>query len=114
MEDKDRNHFNKLILDHIEKIKKEIVILKDKSKPIPPDNAIGRLTRMEAINERSICEANLRTSELRLFKLSIALKSVNTNDYGECLKCGDDISLARLNVLPESTICIECLNNTDD
>lgn len=114
MEQEERLQFKKLIMEQISIIKKDLIILKEKSKPIPPDNAIGRLTRMEAINERSINEANFRNSELRQSKLETALKRVEKDEYGECLRCGDEISAARLNVLPESTICMECLNNPDD
>ena len=33
------------------------------TKPIPPENAIGRVSRMDAINNRSVNEAALRTAE---------------------------------------------------
>jgi hypothetical protein len=37
------------IKENIEKLKKDIVSYKQLTRPIAPDNAIGRLTRMEAI-----------------------------------------------------------------
>ena len=40
-----------------------IVEYRELTKPIPPENAIGRVSRMDAINNRSINEAALRTAE---------------------------------------------------
>ncbi len=52
------------------KIYEEIKILKhlinsfsETSKPVSPDNAIGRLTRMEAISSQGISEASLNSSK---------------------------------------------------
>ena len=28
--------------------------------------------------------------------------------YGECLRCGEEIGLPRLEVKPEATLCIDC------
>ena len=39
------------------------------SKPVSPDNAIGRLTRMEAISSQGISEASLNSSKAKLGKL---------------------------------------------
>lgn len=95
-------------------ILEDIVGLKENSRPIPPDNAIGRLTRMEAINEKSIVEANLRKTKLRLERLKAALDRVDTESFGECVICEGPIPMNRLRVLPESTVCVDCLNNSDD
>ncbi|MCK5883512.1 MAG: TraR/DksA C4-type zinc finger protein [Bacteriovoracaceae bacterium] len=95
-------------------ILEDIVGLKENSRPIPPDNAIGRLTRMEAINEKSIVEANLRKTKLRLERLNAALDRVDTESFGECVICEGPIPMNRLRVLPESTVCVDCLNNSDD
>ena len=84
------------------------------SRPIPPDDAIGRLTRMEAINEKSINDANLRQAKLRLERLEAALKRVDAENFGDCFKCEEPIPMNRLKILPESTICVDCLNDLDD
>ena len=100
--------FEKLILASINEVKQEIKTLKEVTKPISPDNAIGRLTRMEAINEKSINEASLRNLEVRLNMLEQALVRLKDDEYGECLACGDEISDKRLKVVPEAPLCLKC------
>ena len=53
---------------------KKISDLKELTKPISPENAIGRVSRMDAINNKSVNEAALRTSENKLKKLKYALE----------------------------------------
>ena len=47
------------IKEKIETLKKDVVSYKQLTRPIAPDNAIGWLTRMEAISSKSINEAAL-------------------------------------------------------
>jgi len=81
------------------------------SKPIAPDNAIGRLTRMEAINAKSINDANIRTAKIRLMKLEKALEGINDPDFGICQLCEKKIPLKRLMIVPESNVCVQCLDS---
>ena len=48
------------IQERISKLEKEIVMLKDLTQPISPDCAIGRVSRMDAINNKSVNDAALR------------------------------------------------------
>ncbi len=102
------DHFEKKVKEAIEATTYEIERLKTASKPISPDNAIGRLTRMEAINAKSVSEANLNSAKLKLKMLHGALKRIADESYGECLSCGEEIAEKRLNAVPESTLCISC------
>lgn len=44
--------------------------------------------------------------EVRL--LNAALKRIADGSYGICLKCGDDISAARLDAVPYAVLCRTC------
>ena len=83
------------------------------SKPIAPDNAIGRLTRMEAINAKSINDANIRTAKIRLMKLEKALEGINDPNFGICQLCEKKIPLKRLMIVPESNVCVQCLDSQE-
>ena len=104
-----RVKFKNMIEEHIQQVEKDIISYKELSKPISPDNAIGRLSRMEAISEKSVSENNLRKATTRLQELQKALSRVETEDYGLCARCEEDISPKRLEILPESTLCMPCL-----
>lgn len=103
-----------LINDTLLRLNEEIEKLEETSKPISPDNAIGRLSRMEAIGEKSVNEAALRNAKLRVSKLNQALKRVNDDEYGECLECEEKISEKRLRTIPESTLCIKCASRIEE
>lgn len=92
----------------IELLKSDIVKLKQLTQPIAPDGAIGRVSRMEAIGEKSVNEAALRNAEARLAKLQRALSHIDNPDFGQCRECGKDIPLGRIMLMPESDKCVEC------
>lgn len=98
----------KQLAQEIEKTLQEIELLKEASKPISPDNAIGRLSRMEAINTKSVSEENLRQAELKVTKLKAAITRCDDQEYGICLQCEEEISEKRLKSIPEATLCIQC------
>ena len=81
---------------------------KEQAKPIAPENAIGRVSRMDAINNKSIIEAALRKSEEKLKKLKIVEKKISNKDFGLCIRCKTQIPIERLMIIPESTKCVNC------
>ncbi len=98
-----------------EKLEKELVKtkiriaeLKELTKPVEPDCAIGRISRMDAINNKSVNEAALRKTEEKLSKIKHALDVIDKPEFGNCEKCGEPIQLGRLVVMPGSVHCIRC------
>jgi len=76
--------------------------------PIGPENSIGRVSRMDAINNKSVAEAALRNAKKKYASLQLALRSVEQEGFGSCGKCKRPIAAARLMFLPESTLCVNC------
>lgn len=105
--------YEERVLAEITSLENDIPRTKEETKPVEPDDAIGRLTRMEAIGARSIAQAQLRTLEGRLERLRNILKRIGENDstLGTCLDCGEKIGSARLLARPESIRCVECLDD---
>ncbi len=96
------------ILEALEATEKAIIDYKELTKPISPNNAIGRVSRMDAINNRSVNEASLRQAEIKLTNLKRALSKVDDDDFGVCLKCQNPIPLGRILIRPESFLCVNC------
>jgi DnaK suppressor protein len=96
------------IFAEVKNLKKTVAQLEDSSKPVPPDNAYGRLSRMEAINSKSISEAGLRSARSRLSRLENALQRLDEEDFGICLQCEEPIPIGRILLVPESTLCVGC------
>lgn len=99
------------IEEKIIKLKDDINKLIELTKPISPDCAIGRVSRMDAINNKSINEAALRQKQNQLKALEYAINHVNDPDFGKCIKCGQEIPLGRIMLMPESKKCVSCASH---
>ena len=86
----------------------DIISLKERSRPVAPDNAIGRLSRMDAIGNKSINEAALSSARQKLVKLKYALANIEQPDFGICMECGEPIPVGRIMIIPESRLCVGC------
>lgn len=104
----DRETLKNIIFNDIKQTQIEIEELRDKIKPISPENSLGRLTRLEAIGEKSVNEAMLLKCEQRLKKLLYVKDRVEEPTFGVCNICDEPINMDRLKIVPESTVCIEC------
>jgi DnaK suppressor protein len=103
-----KEELRKAMLDKITKLKAGIEDLKEVTKPVAPDSSIGRISRMDAINNKSVSEASLIKKKIQLAKLEDAFKNIDTPDFGKCIRCGNDIPWGRIVVMPESGVCIKC------
>ena len=108
METKHKNELREMLAKKRLAVKKDNATYRRLAKPVAPDNAIGRLTRMEAINSKGINEAALNKAELALDKLERALIKIDHPDFGRCRECEERIPLARLMILPETDLCVQC------
>ena len=108
MEEKEKETLRAKILETIEQTEEKIKGLLEATKPISPENSIGRVSRMDAINNKSVAEAALRSSKQKLSKLKIALASLDKPNFGVCVFCKNPIPPARLMFMPESTRCVRC------
>jgi DnaK suppressor protein len=76
--------------------------------PVAPDNAIGRLTRLDAMQAQQMALALRERQRIQLQKVEQALRLIEKGEYGTCRKCGEEIAAKRLEVAPESTLCVHC------
>lgn len=88
----------------------QISTLEEKVKPISPDCGLGRLTRLEAMEEQDVNNKVLDESRLRLIRLNNALQRIDKPMFGICIECEESIGLGRMSVRPESVRCVNCAN----
>lgn len=86
----------------------KIAQMEEMTKPISPENSIGRVSRMDAINNKSVMEAALRTARVELEGLKHAARHLDSDDFGQCDQCGEMIDIKRLMVMPGSRRCMKC------
>jgi len=96
------------INEEIIKTKATVADYKELTKPIAPENAIGRVSRMDAINNKSVTEAALRTTENKLKLLYQMKDNWQKPDFGDCAKCRQEIPIMRLLLVPQSRFCVRC------
>ena len=108
MEKDKRKKLEITINKEIKKTISSIEEYKQLTKPISPENSIGRVSRMDAINNKSVMEASLRTIEEKLNKLNYIKNQVYNNDFGICIKCNKEIPFGRMLIVPESRHCVNC------
>lgn len=85
----------------------------DGAQPVSLDEPIGRLSRMDAMQQQSMVQANRRTAQTRLKRVETALRRYEQDEYGLCANCEEDISYARLKAHPEAPFCIDCQSSKE-
>lgn len=108
MNKQDRKDLKEKIIEEIAKAEVEIKEMEKMAQPITPENSIGRVSRMDAINNKSVVDAALRTKRAKLTKLKVALAKVDDENFGNCAFCKNPIQTLRLMFMPESTRCVRC------
>ena len=92
----------------ISKTEKQVEEYRELTKPVEPENAIGRISRMDAIHNKSVTEAALRKAQEKLNKLYLALSKVDDDDFGICIQCHKPIPLGRILIMPQARTCVVC------
>jgi DnaK suppressor protein len=96
-------------LDALEvELREQLAATEDGAKPVDLGEPIGRLSRMEAMQQQSMTQANRSAAQRRLQQVSAAKQRVEREEYGDCAECGEPIGVKRLVVRPEAPLCIGC------
>lgn len=104
----DKQAFTRKLEEAIQETEALIAEYRDMNNPVAPDNAIGRVSRMDAINNKSITDAALRNAKEKLQRLQYARDNMDHPNFGKCKKCGNEIPEGRLLLKPESPYCVNC------
>lgn len=108
MTEAEKEELKKIIDQQVQLVREEIKELIELTKPVSLDASIGRISRMDAINNKAINEKQLREKKSTLQKLERAQERYEKNELGKCLKCGKEIPFGRLKIMPYTTRCVQC------
>jgi len=70
--------------------------------------SVGRLSRMDAMQQQEMAQAEARRRTSDLARIEIALNRVDEGEYGWCAECGEAIAYKRLEIDPAAHLCIGC------
>lgn len=77
MEPKELEEIREHLRERRDKLAGQLPSLKEAVKPIPPDDALGRLTRLDAIQSQQISRDTLQQAQARLAALEFALGRID-------------------------------------
>ena len=72
------------------------------------DSSIGRLSRMDALQNQQMALELKRRQENQLLRIENAFKRLAKGQYGLCGKCKNSIEEERLEVFPDTVTCVRC------
>ena len=73
-------------------------------------STVGRLSRMDAMQQQETAKAILRRHGHRLERIAAALERVDEapDEFGWCPDCGEEIGWQRLLAFPDAVLCVGC------
>ena len=94
--------------EELERLQKASEESESEREVVSPDKAIGRLSRLDAMQMQEVAKDADRRREQRILELEAALRQMDEGEYGQCEACGQWIAFARLEAQPEAKRCANC------
>jgi len=101
-------HFRKRLQDLAEEISDDLAANKDDAGIVELDTSIGRLARMDAMQNQQIALELKRRRENQLLRIENTYQRMDEGRYGICGKCRKPIDETRLEVFPDVVTCVSC------
>ncbi|MDA4844891.1 TraR/DksA family transcriptional regulator [Hoeflea poritis] len=70
--------------------------------------AVGRLSRMDSMQQQAMAEAQERQRQRDLVRIEMAERRIKEGDYGYCAECDEEIPDGRLEIDPMAEKCVHC------
>lgn len=71
-------------------------------------DAVGRLSRMDALQQQAMAQAEERRREAERRRIRAALERIDDGEWGYCVTCGEEIVQGRLRNDPSVAACVGC------
>lgn len=106
--DEQREELHQSLLDDRLRLEQNLHLSKEGSKPVELSTPIGRLSRMDALQQQAMTKASRSTLELQLRQVDASIEQYRKGYYGSCRSCEAPIGYSRLKARPEAPFCLEC------
>jgi DnaK suppressor protein len=80
----------------------------DRATVVLDQQAVGRLSRLDALQRQAMAEAHARRIAVRRARIDMALGRIRDGGFGWCAECGEEVAEARLDLDPAAPTCIRC------
>lgn len=71
-------------------------------------DAVGRLSRMDAMQQQAMAQAEERRRQSERSRIRRALAAIEEGEWGWCATCGEQIAEGRLRNDPSLATCVAC------
>ena len=107
--DVDRLAYFRKRLEELEReIREDMDANPEDSGVVDLDSSIGRLSRMDALQNQQMALELKRRQENQLLRIENAFKRLAKGHYSLCGKCKKPIEEDRLEVFPDTVTCVRC------
>jgi DnaK suppressor protein len=104
----DQNKYKKYLEEALDEVGKYLEFSEDAAAAVAPDKGLGRLSRMEAMQDQQLVMEMRRRKKRQLVEIKLAISRLEMGNYGTCVFCGKEIHPERLEVAPEVQTCMSC------
>ena len=112
MENSKYIELKEIIISELKALEQNLNDSRDTSKVVELDQQlIGRLSRMDSIQNKEMSKANLGRRIERKSQLLGVLERINEKDFGFCIDYDEEIDIRRLRVNPIVRKCFSCMQD---
>jgi len=113
MTQQEKQKLKNIMEKEIDLLTTELIIVQKQLKPIKKDCSLDSIDHKILKQDQNINIQRFEVAQKRLNKLKSAYLRIESNEYGICKECEEDINIERLKLIPESQYCIDCMNELD-
>ncbi len=114
MNKKERDEFRKLLAAKKESIIRKLTDTITESKEMESNVAQDLVDKAETSYTKEFLLSLSDTERSQLMLIDEALRRIDTDDFGACQLCGQEINRKRLVALPWTPTCIDCQEKAEE
>lgn len=103
----DLDHFRHLLKARHDELTGLLALGAEATEPVKLDqSSVGRLSRMDAMERQAMAQETARRRAQELQRIEAALRRMDDGEYGFCIKTGEPIPRARLELDPAAATIV--------
>ena len=104
-----KDHYRELIEKQLQALNTQLEDTTGGAATVELDQGrVGRLSRMDALQSQAMHTESLNRAQRQVVALQHALLRLESDDFGFCGRCDEEIAEARLQHNPAAVLCISC------
>ena len=115
LSDQQLAYFADLLANREVELQARLQTLEARSAPVTLDQqSVGRVSRIDAIQQQQMAKADAGQVQRLLRRVVAARGRLEQGDFGYCSECDQVIAAARLEIQPETSLCLSCQQKQEE